>query len=198
MAPLRQPFEQQSLIFNWAIERHYPFLNHLPDLFTSTDTWFYCTEAKTNKSTNNSWCLIIQVTQVINCWGTYRKTLACWAFGHDKRAVTVSVHALAFHRNGDKDLNPGHPGLGQSKGPWQGFVPGMNECPSPSKWSNTEIAVLHQDACRGVRLSVPSHATLELLNLPGEQDLWFMNHELKGRQHNPLIWYRYSASWVAY
>lgn len=46
-----------------------------------------------------------------------RKTLACWVFGRDKRAVTVRVHALAFHRNGDKDLNLGHPGLGQLKGP---------------------------------------------------------------------------------
>lgn len=126
---------------------------------------------------------------MINCLDTYRKTLACWVFGGDKWAVTIRVHAPAFHRNGDKDLNPGHPGLGQFKGPWEGFVSGINVCPSPSKWSYTEIAVLHQDACWGVRLSVPSHATLELLNLPGEQDPWFMHHEVRGTQHNPLIWY---------
>lgn len=38
-------------------------------------------------------------------------------FGRDKRAVTVRVHALPSHSSADKDLNLGHPGLGQFKGP---------------------------------------------------------------------------------
>lgn len=112
------------------MERHYLFLNHLLDLLTPTnsDTWFYCTGAKRNKSTNNSWYLIIQVTQVRNCPATYKKALECWDFWW---TVSIRLHALAFCLNGDKDLSPGRPGLSQFKGPWQGFVSRRNVLHSP-------------------------------------------------------------------
>lgn len=44
-------------------------------------------------------------------------------------------------------------------------------------------------ACWGVRLSMPSHAILELLDPPCDQDPSFMDHEVRVRQHNPLTRY---------
>lgn len=82
MAPFRPSLQQLRILIGlwkditpfWTIWETYS-----PPQTVTYD--FYCTEAKHNKSTNNPWYLIIQVTHVYNCLETCRKTLKrCWFF----------------------------------------------------------------------------------------------------------------------
>lgn len=100
--------------------------------------------------------------------------------------MSIRLHALAFCRNGDKDLSPGHLGLSQFKGPRGGFVSGRNVLHSPLKRSYVEAAMLCQGAF-SVWGGTAVHASPELPNPPCEQDPLFVAHEGKVRQRNPLI-----------
>lgn len=199
MAPFRPSLQQLRILIGlwkditpfWTIWETYS-----PPQTVTYD--FYCTEAKHNKSTNNPWYLIIQVTHVYNCLETCRKTLKrCWFFfflvgwlgcfwwwqmNYEYRAACFGFQQK---QRWSAESGPSQTDSGWFKGPCQGLVYERDLLHCMLVLLRTDLVMLWDSAFAGRK----AFCTMLWYHGAPNWDLLSVACEVKMWQYNPLIWY---------